>query len=33
MQILDKLHGHYLNWQKQWQQSGSMLENLGKSNE
>ena len=30
MQILNKLHGHYLNWQKQWQQSGSMLENLSK---
>lgn len=33
LQILNKLHGHYLNWKTQWEQSGSMLENLGKSNE
>lgn len=33
LQILNKLHGHYLNWKNQWEQSGSMLENLGKSNE
>lgn len=32
IQTLNKLHGHYLNWRKQWEQSGSMLENLGKSN-
>lgn len=30
LQILNKLHGHYLNWKSQWEQSGSMLENLGK---
>ena len=33
LQILNKLHGHYLNWKSQWEQSGSMLENLGKNNE
>lgn len=33
LQTLNKLHGHYLNWKNQWEQSGSMLENLGKSNE
>lgn len=30
LQILNKLQGHYLNWKAQWEQSGSMLENLGK---
>lgn len=30
MQTLNKLHGHYLNWKSQWEQSGGMLENLGK---
>lgn len=30
LQILNKLHGHYLNWKSQWEQSGSMLDNLGK---
>lgn len=33
LQTLNKLHGHYLNWKNQWEQSGSMLDNLGKSNE
>lgn len=33
LQILNKLYGHYLNWKSQWEQSGSMLENLGKTNE
>ena len=32
LQILNKLYGHYLNWKNQWEQSGSMLENLGKEN-
>lgn len=27
---LNKLHGHYQNWKAQWEQSGGMLENLGK---
>ena len=30
IQTLNKLYGHYLNWKTQWEQSGSMLENLGK---
>lgn len=30
LQTLNKLHGHYLNWKNQWEQSGSMLDNLGK---
>lgn len=33
MKTLNKLHGHYINWKKQWQESSGMLENLGKSNE
>lgn len=33
LQTLNKLHGHYLNWKTQWEQSGSMLDNLGKNNE
>lgn len=33
LQTLNKLHGHYLNWKNQWEQSGSMLDNLGKNNE
>jgi hypothetical protein len=33
LQILNKLQGHYKNWKAQWQQSESMLVNLGKSNE
>lgn len=32
LQTLNKLHGHYLNWKNQWEQSSSMLENLGKNN-
>lgn len=32
LQILNKLHGHYLNWKNQWEQSGGMLENLGNNN-
>lgn len=28
LQTLNKLHGHYLNWKNQWEQSSSMLENL-----
>lgn len=32
LQTLNKLYGHYQNWKTQWEQSGSMLENLGKSN-
>lgn len=32
LQTLNKLHGHYLNWKNQWEQSGSMLDNLGKNN-
>ena len=28
LQILNKLHGHYLNWKNQWEQSGGMLENI-----
>ena len=31
IQKLNKLYGHYLNWKTQWEQSGSMLENLGKN--
>lgn len=31
LQTLNKLHGHYLNWKTQWEQSGSMLDNLGKN--
>lgn len=31
LQILNKLHGHYLNWKNQWQQSSSMLDNLKKN--
>lgn len=27
---LNKLHGHYLNWKSQWEQSGGMLQTLGK---
>ena len=27
---LNKLHGHYQNWKAQWEQSGGMLETLGK---
>ena len=27
---LNKLHGHYLNWKTQWEQSGGMLQTLGK---
>lgn len=30
IQTLNKLYGHYLNWKNQWEQSSSMLENLGK---
>lgn len=30
LQKLNKLYGHYLNWKSQWEQSSSMLENLGK---
>lgn len=30
IQTLNKLYGHYQNWKTQWEQSGSMLENLGK---
>jgi hypothetical protein len=33
LQTLNKLHGHYLNWKTQWEQSGSMLDNLGKNND
>ena len=33
LQTLNKLHGHYLNWKTQWEQSSSMLENLGKNND
>jgi hypothetical protein len=33
LQTLNKLHGHYLNWKNQWEQSGSMLDNLGKNND
>lgn len=33
IQTLNKLYGHYQNWKAQWEQSGSMLSNLGKSNE
>lgn len=32
IQTLNKLYGHYLNWKNQWEQSSSMLENLGKEN-
>jgi hypothetical protein len=28
LQILNKLHGHYLNWKNQWEQSSGMLNNL-----
>lgn len=28
LQKLNKLYGHYLNWKNQWEQSGSMLDNL-----
>lgn len=31
LQILNKLHGHYLNWKNQWEQSSSMLDNLKKN--
>lgn len=31
IQTLNKLYGHYQNWKNQWEQSGSMLENLGKT--
>lgn len=31
--VLNKLLGHYQNWKTQWEQSGSMLENLGKKDE
>lgn len=30
LQKLNKLYGHYLNWKNQWEQSSSMLDNLGK---
>ena len=30
IQKLNKLHGHYLNWKTQWEQSSGMLENLDK---
>lgn len=30
LQKLNKLHGHYLNWKNQWEQSSGMLENLNK---
>jgi hypothetical protein len=30
IRVLNKLYGHYENWKKQWEQSSSMLENLGK---
>lgn len=30
---LNSLNGHYENWKKQWEQSSSMLENLGNKNE
>ena len=33
IQTLNKLYGHYLNWKTQWEQSGSMLENLGKKDD
>ena len=33
IEILNKLQGHYLNWKTQWEQSGSMLDNLGKNND
>lgn len=33
IQTLNKLYGYFQNWKNEWQQSGSMLENLGKSNE
>lgn len=33
LQILNKLQGHYRNWKAQWQQSESMLVNLGKKND
>lgn len=33
LQTLNKLYGHYQNWKSQWEQSGSMLDNLGKSND
>ena len=33
IQTLNKIYGHYQNWKAQWEQSGSMLSNLGKSNE
>lgn len=32
IQTLNKLFGHYLNWKNQWEQSSSMLENLGRGN-
>lgn len=31
IQTLNKLYGHYQNWKNQWEQSGSMLENLNKT--
>ena len=31
IQTLNKLYGHYQNWKNQWEQSGSMLENLSKT--
>ena len=33
LQKLNKLHGHYLNWKTQWEQSGGMLETLVKKEE
>ena len=33
LQKLNKLHGHYLNWKSEWEQSGSMLETLVKKEE
>lgn len=32
LQTLNKLYGHYQNWKAQWEQSSSMLDNLGKDN-
>lgn len=33
LSVLNKLYGHYCNWKKQWQESGSMLSNLEKDND
>lgn len=30
LQKMNKLHGHYLNWKTQWEQSSGMLETLSK---